>query len=38
VDKVLPELAKFGGTVLRTSLAKDAEEKLKSSLQAKDAA
>jgi len=32
-DKVLPELAKFGGTVLRTSLPKDAEQKLEKALQ-----
>jgi uncharacterized membrane protein len=27
-DKVVPEVAKFGGTVLQTSMSKDAEEKL----------
>ncbi|MDC3957041.1 DUF1269 domain-containing protein [Polyangium jinanense] len=32
-DKVIPELAKYGGTVLRTSLSKDAEEKLEAALQ-----
>lgn len=33
-DKVVPELAKYGGNVLRTSLAKGAEEKLEAALQA----
>jgi uncharacterized membrane protein len=32
-DKVVPELAKYGGTVLRTSLSKDAEQKLEKALQ-----
>ncbi|MDC0743012.1 DUF1269 domain-containing protein [Polyangium mundeleinium] len=37
-DKVVPELAKYGGTVLRTSLAKDAEQKLEAALQGQKAA
>jgi uncharacterized membrane protein len=32
-DKVIPELAKFGGSVLKTSLSKDAEQKLEATLQ-----
>jgi uncharacterized membrane protein len=32
VDKVLPELSKFGGTVLQTNLATDAEQKLEAAL------
>ncbi len=32
-DKVIPELAKYGGTVLKTSLSKDAEQKLEAALQ-----
>ncbi|MDI3287459.1 DUF1269 domain-containing protein [Polyangium sp. 15x6] len=32
-DKVIPELAKYGGTVLQTSLSKDAEEKLEAALE-----
>lgn len=31
-DRVLPELAKFGGTVLQTSLDTDAEERLRTAL------
>jgi uncharacterized membrane protein len=31
-DKVVPELAKFGGTILQTSLPKDTEEKLQAAL------
>jgi uncharacterized membrane protein len=31
-DKVEPELAKFGGKILRTSLSKDAEAKLQAVL------
>ncbi len=31
-DKVVPELAKFGGTVLQTSLPKETEEKLQAAL------
>jgi uncharacterized membrane protein len=32
VDKVVPEISKFGGTVLRTSLSTDAEQRLQSAL------
>lgn len=32
VDKVLPEVSKFGGRVLRTSLADDAEQRLQAAL------
>jgi len=32
-DKVVPELAKYGGTVLQTSLPKETEEKLQEALQ-----
>ncbi|HEX5547042.1 MAG TPA: DUF1269 domain-containing protein [Ktedonobacterales bacterium] len=32
VDKVLPEVAKYGGTVLQTSLPKETEEKLQAAL------
>ncbi len=32
-DKVIPELAKYGGTLLQTSLPKDAEKKLEAALQ-----
>ncbi len=31
-DRVVPEIAKFGGTVLRTSLPKDTEMKLQDAL------
>jgi len=31
-DKVVPELAKFGGTILQTSLPKETEEKLQAAL------
>jgi len=31
-DKVIPEIAKYGGTVLQSSLANDAEEKLQAAL------
>lgn len=31
-DKVLPEISEYGGKVLKTSLSKDAEEKLQSAL------
>jgi len=31
-DKVIPEVAKFGGTVLQTSLPKDTEQKLQAAL------
>jgi uncharacterized membrane protein len=33
-DRIIPEVAKFGGTILRTNLSNDAEEKLKASLTA----
>jgi uncharacterized membrane protein len=33
-DKVLPEIQKFGGTVLRTSLSKDQDEQLRKTLAA----
>lgn len=33
-DKVLPEISKYGGTILRTSLSSDAEEKLRAALKA----
>ena len=33
-DKVLPEFGKYGGTLLHTSLSKDAEERLQSALDA----
>jgi uncharacterized membrane protein len=33
-ERVLPELSKYGGTVLRTSLAADAEQKLQEALSA----
>lgn len=32
VDKVVPEISKYGGTVLRTSLSDDAEERLRAAL------
>jgi uncharacterized membrane protein len=32
VDKVVPELAKYGGTVMQTSLPKETEEKLQAAL------
>jgi uncharacterized membrane protein len=32
VDKVVPELAKYGGTVMQTSLPKEAEQKLQAAL------
>ncbi len=32
MDKVEPELGKFGGKILRTSLSKDAEAKLQTAL------
>jgi uncharacterized membrane protein len=32
-DKVVPELQPFGGTVLRTSLSTDQEERLRQALQ-----
>jgi uncharacterized membrane protein len=32
-DKVVPEVAKFGGTILQTSLPKETEEKLQAALQ-----
>lgn len=32
VDKVVPEIAKFGGTILQTSLPKETEEKLQAAL------
>ena len=31
-DKVVPEVSRYGGTVLRTSLSKEAEERLQSAL------
>lgn len=31
-DKVVPEVAKYGGTILQTSLSKEAEEKLQAAL------
>ena len=34
-DKVLEELQGVGGTVIKTSLSKDAEEKLQAALQSK---
>ena len=37
-DKVTAEMAKFGGTVLRTSLSEDEERKLREALQARVAA
>jgi uncharacterized membrane protein len=33
LDKVLPELRPFGGTVLRTSLSNEREERLRQALQ-----
>jgi uncharacterized membrane protein len=36
-DKVLPEIAKFGGDVIQTSLDNDAEERLRAVLAARDA-
>jgi uncharacterized membrane protein len=33
LDKVLPELRPFGGTILRTSLSHEQEERLKKALQ-----
>jgi uncharacterized membrane protein len=35
-DKVLPELGKFGGTILRTSLSYDAEAQLRKAMQVGD--
>ena len=32
MDKALPEVSKFGGTILRTSLTKEAEDKLQAAL------
>lgn len=32
VDKVVPEIAKFGGTIMQTSLPKETEEKLQAAL------
>jgi uncharacterized membrane protein len=32
VDKVVPEISKYGGTVLRTSLSDDAEQRLQAAL------
>jgi uncharacterized membrane protein len=37
-DKVLPEVAKFGGDVIQTSLDNEAEERLRHILEARDAA
>ncbi len=37
-DKVLPEIAPFGGDVIHTSLDNDAEERLRHILEARDAA
>jgi uncharacterized membrane protein len=37
-DKVLPEIAHFGGTVIHTSLDNEAEERLRHILEARDAA
>ena len=37
-DKVLPEIAHFGGEVIQTSLDTEAEERLKHILEARDAA
>ncbi|HWK28168.1 MAG TPA: DUF1269 domain-containing protein [Solirubrobacter sp.] len=36
-DKVLPEIAKFGGEVIQTSLDNEAEERLRKVLEARDA-
>ena len=35
-DKVLPEMAKFGGKIFHTSLSNQDEEKLKKALEHKD--
>ena len=37
-DKVLPEIAQFGGEVIQTSLDDDAEQRLRHVLEARDAA
>jgi uncharacterized membrane protein len=37
-DKVLPEISKFGGHVLQTSLSTEAEEQLEAALQHRDSA
>jgi uncharacterized membrane protein len=37
-DKVLPEIARFGGDVIHTSLDNDAEERLREILEAREAA
>lgn len=37
-DKVIPELAKYGGTIMQTSLSKEAEDKLQAALSAGPAA
>jgi uncharacterized membrane protein len=34
VEKVMPEVAKFGGTVLKTSLTTEQDEKLRAALAA----
>jgi uncharacterized membrane protein len=36
-DKVLPEVSKFGGTVLQSSLDNDAETRLREALEAQGA-
>ena len=36
-EKVLPELSRFGGTVLHTSLSKDAEDRLRAALSGQEA-
>jgi uncharacterized membrane protein len=37
-DKVLPEIAQFGGEVIQTSLDNEAEQRLRHVLEARDAA
>lgn len=37
VDKVLPEMAEFGGKVVQTSLQKEAEDKLRAAIEGKSA-
>ena len=37
-DKVLPEIAQFGGEVIQTSLDNEAEERLRHVLETRDAA